>query len=81
MLRIPHCLDNRLIGDGKVVSPRTGRTLLPRNMVCFNISDTRLLLLFLKCERVNVFNNNFDVIFYSFLAFLAGTVTDNIYQS
>jgi hypothetical protein len=31
ILRIPHCLDNRLTDGGKVVTLRTGRSLLPRN--------------------------------------------------
>jgi hypothetical protein len=35
MLRIPHCLDNRLINGGKGVSPRTRRTLLHRNIIIF----------------------------------------------
>jgi hypothetical protein len=33
MLRAPHCLDNRLIDGGKVSALRTGRTLLPRNII------------------------------------------------
>jgi hypothetical protein len=32
MLRIPHCLDNRLIDDGKVVSLNSPETLL---FLCF----------------------------------------------
>jgi hypothetical protein len=39
MLMIPHCLDNRLIDGGKVVS--TCRTLLPTN-IFFNVSSTHL---------------------------------------
>jgi hypothetical protein len=35
MLRIPHCLDNRFTDSGKVVSLRTGRALLPRNIIIF----------------------------------------------
>jgi hypothetical protein len=35
MLRIQHCLDNRLTDGGEVVSLRTGRTLLPRNNIFF----------------------------------------------
>jgi hypothetical protein len=36
VLRIPHCLDNRLTDDGKVVTAlRTRRTLLPRNIIIF----------------------------------------------
>jgi hypothetical protein len=33
MLKIPHFLDNRLTDGGKVVSLRTGRGLLPRNII------------------------------------------------
>jgi hypothetical protein len=40
MLRIPHCLDNRLIDGGKVVSPTHQRALLPRNNIFFNVSGT-----------------------------------------
>jgi hypothetical protein len=40
MLRIPHCLDNRITGGGKVVSP----TLLPhftsQKHYYFNVSST-----------------------------------------
>jgi hypothetical protein len=35
MLGVPHCLDNRLIDGGKVVTPRTGHTLFPRNIIFF----------------------------------------------
>jgi hypothetical protein len=34
MMRVPRCLDNRLIDDGKAVSPMH-RTLLPRNIIFF----------------------------------------------
>jgi hypothetical protein len=33
MLRIQHCLDNQLID--RLSAPRTGRTLLPRNIILF----------------------------------------------
>jgi hypothetical protein len=35
MLRIPHCLDNRLIDVGNAVSPRAGRSIFSRNI--FNV--------------------------------------------
>jgi hypothetical protein len=33
MLRIPHCLENRLTDGGRVVSLTTDRALLPRNII------------------------------------------------
>jgi hypothetical protein len=39
MLRIPHCLDNQLIDGGKVVTPFTGRTLLPKTFF-YSVSGT-----------------------------------------
>jgi hypothetical protein len=44
MLRIPHCLDSRLIDGGKAVAPRTGRTLLPRNIIFFKCFRYSFLL-------------------------------------
>jgi hypothetical protein len=35
MLRIPHCLDDRLADGGKVSTLLTRRTLLPRNIIIF----------------------------------------------
>jgi hypothetical protein len=32
MLRVSHCLDNRLTVGGKIVVLRTGRALLPTNI-------------------------------------------------
>jgi hypothetical protein len=45
MLRIPHCLDNRLTDSVRLSALRTGRALLPRNITCLLlvlISVTRL---------------------------------------
>jgi hypothetical protein len=35
MLRITHCLDNRLTDVGKVASPTLRPTLIPRNIITF----------------------------------------------
>jgi hypothetical protein len=43
MLRIPHCLDNRLTEGGKVVSPmhRTRSTLLSRNVSILTLINVK----------------------------------------
>jgi hypothetical protein len=43
MLRIPHCLDSRLIDGGKIVTLRIGRTLLHRNIYFVNVFGTGLV--------------------------------------
>jgi hypothetical protein len=43
MLRIPHCLDNRLTDVVEVAALRTGRSLLPIHFFFFYVSGTRLL--------------------------------------
>jgi hypothetical protein len=40
MLRIPHCLDNRLIDGGKVVSPTNQPRCTPQKHYYFNVSGT-----------------------------------------
>jgi hypothetical protein len=40
MLRIPHCLDNRLIDDGKVVSPTHQPHFTRQKHYFFNVSGT-----------------------------------------
>jgi hypothetical protein len=40
MLRIPHCLDNRLIDGGKVVSPTHQPYFTPQKHYYFNVSGT-----------------------------------------
>jgi hypothetical protein len=43
MLRIPHCLDNRLIDGGKVVSPTHQPRFTPqKHYYFFNVSSTNL---------------------------------------
>jgi hypothetical protein len=49
MLRIPHCIDNRLTDVGKVVSLTHQPTLIPRNIIFL----TFLLLIFVR-GSVNV---------------------------
>jgi hypothetical protein len=52
MLRIPHCLDNRLTDGGKIVTLRTCCALLPRNLhfsrsgnhFCLRLSKTQGLV-------------------------------------
>jgi hypothetical protein len=34
-MMIPHCLDNQLTDGAEVISVRSGRTVLPRNMFSF----------------------------------------------
>jgi hypothetical protein len=40
MLRIPHCLDNRLTDGGKVVSPTHQPHFTPQKHYYFNVSGT-----------------------------------------
>jgi hypothetical protein len=40
MLRIPHCLDNRLINGGMVVSPTHQPHFTPQKHYYFNVSGT-----------------------------------------
>jgi hypothetical protein len=40
MLRIPHCLDNRLTDGGKVVSPTHRPHFTPQKHDYFNVSGT-----------------------------------------
>jgi hypothetical protein len=47
MLRIPHCLDSRLIDGGKVVSPTHQPHFTPRKHYYFNISGTHF------CQRLS----------------------------
>jgi hypothetical protein len=44
MLRIPHCLDNRLIDGGKVVSPTHQQHFTPQKHYYFNVSGTHFCL-------------------------------------
>jgi hypothetical protein len=44
MLRIPHCLDNRLIDGSKVVSPTHQLYFTPQKHYYFNVSGTHFYL-------------------------------------
>jgi hypothetical protein len=44
MLRIPHCLDNRLIDGGKVVGPKNLPQFTPQKRYYFNVSGTHFCL-------------------------------------
>jgi hypothetical protein len=47
MLRIPHCLDNRLTDGGKVVSPMHPPHFTPQEHYYFSDSDTHF------CQRIS----------------------------
>jgi hypothetical protein len=47
MLMIPHCLDNRLIDGGKVVSPTHQLHFTPQKHYYFNVSGTHF------CSRLS----------------------------
>jgi hypothetical protein len=46
MLRIPHCLDNRLIGGGKVVSPTHRPYFTPQKHYYFKVSGTHFCYMY-----------------------------------
>jgi hypothetical protein len=49
MLRIPHCVDNRLTDGGKVISPMHPPHFTPQKHYYFNVSGTHF------CYRLNKF--------------------------
>jgi hypothetical protein len=51
MLRIRHCLDNRLTDGGKVVSLTHRRTLLPRNIIIIIIIIITFLVLISRSKK------------------------------
>jgi hypothetical protein len=56
MLRIPHCLDNRLRDGVKVVSPTHTPHLLPRNIIIIIIIKIIIIIMFLGLIYINLFS-------------------------
>jgi hypothetical protein len=65
MLRIAHCLDNRLTDGGKVVSLRTGRCFIPQKHY-FYASDTHF---FTRRNSLGSYRNNNHYYYYYYYYF------------